>query len=387
MAEQEELDLAGMSAAFESARGASVVEAPVMEDTTTEAPVPSVATEIAPVIETSTKQVDTINYADWLAEKTEGFIKDEETLKTILPKAKGYDDLETKLKALEANVPQFVNEETKALYEAWANGDKQAVINYINESTKDYTTMSDIDVVRESLAKQHPQWSKKDIEIELRAEYGKQLELIDISTIDKDDSPDEYREAIRHNELVEENSLRLQRAARDSRILLSENQKKIELPKPAKAESTTAAPQRNTEQEAQIMQKWINDVETEVSNLPPIKYAIDDKEVEYSYTPEQQKEFTEKMKNFHIGNFAKERGWLNEDGTTNAKALSEDVRWLLDRDKIVKSVVTQVDTQSTKNALKKIKNIPDTVSGTTEINAEPGSLAEAMAAARTKAGW
>jgi len=380
------LEDAGLAAAFEAAMNGTstvdttTVEAPVAEPTTVEAPVTETQSEA--------KQQDTFNYAEWLSEKTEGFIKDEESLKTILPKAKGYDDLETKLKDLETKVPKFNNPESEALYKAWANGDKDAVVNYIKETTKDYKTMSDLDVVREALSKKNPGWSPQEVELEIRAEYGKQLQAIDLDSIEKEDElgriSQEYKDAVAHNERVEENQLRLSRAARDNRSFLLEQQSKIELPKISQAEAPQATSQQPTAEElAERQSAWEKNVLDNLPKLSNLKMNIDDKEVEYVRSDAEKKELTDYMKSFNIFTFAKEQGWTNEDGTPNPLKIAEDVQKLKKFDTIVKSFSSQVKTDVTKETLKKIKNVDNSLRSTTP-DGEPQSLEEAYARAR---GW
>ena len=379
MDENDVIDQPGLEAAFQQAlertpaASADVVQEPAPEPTPAATPEP-----------TPSAQPD---YWSVLSEKTGGVIKDEESLNAIMPKAKGYDDLETKLRDLETKIPSFKNDETKVLYEAWANGDKAAVVNYIRETEKDYKTMSDIDVVREALSKKNPDWTSKDVELELRAEYGKQLEMVDLNTIDQAEEPEAYEKALAHNERAEENLLRLQRAARDSRLQLIEQQSKIELPKLAQAqEAAVVSTQPTAEELEQRQAAWVRTVEDNIGQLNNIRQTIDDKEVEYSYNADELKAFGDKMKTFNIFNYAKERGWIGEDGSPDFIKLGRDVQKIEDFDKITKSFSTQVKTETTKDTLKKIKNIDDP-KRTVSPDDEPASFEDAYVQARQKAGW
>lgn len=386
MTEDLEIDQEGIAAAFEAARNGGTSSVDVVDKPTVVADPP--VTE-PPAIETLPQKTD-FNPSEYFKTATEGFIDSEEKFKEFIPKIKNYDDLETKLKAAEASKVEFKNSETEALYKAWANGDKDAVVNYIKETTKDYKTMSDVDVVRESLAKKNPSWSQKDVELELRAEYGKQLELIDLSDIDEKDEEgkytDEYKQAVAHNDRVEENQLRLQRAARDARISLIDQQSKIELPKIKEPEQAQVSNAPTEEEMAERTQAWLKSVEDNMPKLSNIKMNIDDKEVEYVRTDVEKKELHDYMKTFNLFKLAKDQGWQNEDGTPNPLKIAEDVDLLRNWGKIVKSTSTQVKTEATKDALKKIKNIT-TDTHTPEMDEEPQSLEEANEQARKKAGW
>lgn len=281
--------------------------------------------------------------------------------------------------------PEFKNEETKALYELWLNGDKEAVRNYIKETEKDYKTMSDLDVRREALRKTNPSWSAAEVELEIRATYGDNIQKIDLTEIQKEDEDgkitDEYKEAVAHNKEVDRNLLLLSRDARDDRHRLIEQQSKIELPQIKKEEPAAPPATAPTEQEiAERQAKWEKSVEEQLPELKGIKQTIDDKEVEYSFSDDDKAELAAKMKAFNIFNFAKERGWQNEDGTTNVLKLAEDVQKLTKFDTISKAFATQVKTDATKKALAKIKNIDD--KGRQSTDNEPQSLEEAFMQAK-----
>lgn len=311
-----------------------------------------------------------------------GKVKDENEFKSVLQKAEERDQLESKLKETEGKVINFTNEESKRLYELIASGNEEEAAKYLSEKRRDYATMSDSDVVRASLQKQHPDWTAKDVELELRAEYGKQLELIDLIKIDKEEEPQEYKEAEQHNERVEENLLRLQRAARDARLTLIEQQKQIKLPEIQKAPEATTPTAPTAEELAAQQEKWQKSVDEVLPKLGSIKQTIDDKEVEYSFSDEETKEFGDYMKTFNLLNFAKERGWYNEDGSTNVLKLAEDVRKFNNMDKINKAFATQTKTETTKKVIAEIKNIDPIKRGTGDDM--PQSLEEAYWQARDK---
>lgn len=387
MPEQIEIDQSGLAAAFEAARNPQpVAEAPVAE-TSAVVETPVVETP-APTPAPETKQ---FNPSEWLKESTEGLIDSEERFKEFIPKIKGYDDLETKLKAAEANKIEFTNDETKQLYELWAAGDKKAVRDYIAETERDYNVMSDLDVIRTDIAKKHPEWDSKGIELEVRGVYGKQLNPVDLTTIDETDEDkkitQEYKDALAHNEKVEENAIRIQRDARDFRAQLIDKQSKIQLPEIKKAEATPPATNAPSEQDVQrIADAYLKDVQEKLPELKGIKQTINDKEVEYSFTDTEKSELSAYMKDFNIFKFANERGWYNVDGTTNVVTLAQDVQKLLKFDTISSSFGSQIATATKKDVLKDIKNISDPAKPALE-DAEPDSLGNAYTQARQKAGW
>lgn len=345
---------AALEAAQNKGKETPVSEVPVIETTVVETPTPE-----KPVVETPVDQ-NKPNYAEYLKTASEGFFDSEDKFKEFVPKIKNYDSLETKVKELETKIPTFKNPESEALFNAWTTGQKEDVINYIRETQKDYKTMSDYDVRVEALSKDNPNWTRAEVELEMRTTYGDQLEKIDLSTIDKELEPEEYKDAVAHNKEADRNALLLQRDARDDRYKLIEAQSKIELPTIKKADAPAPTNQPTEAELADAAAKWVKNVEDNLPKLSSIKMNIDDKEVEYVRSDDEKKELTEYMKSFNIFNFAKESGWYNEDGTPNSLRIAEDVHFLKNREAVTKSFATQVKTNTTKDVFKQIKNVDGT---------------------------
>lgn len=278
--------------------------------------------------------------------------------------------------------PEFKDENAKALYEHFTSGNTDAVYNYLSEIKKNYDTMSDIDVVKENLAKANPLWTPQDIDLEIRAEYGKQLEKYNLDDFDKDVDPEGYAKAEAHNERAEENLLRLQRAARNARVSLKEKQKTIELPK-IQQEAPQAAPvaEYTPEQIEEAKRNWANAAEQQVAALADYKFQVgDDKnpeEVVFAVTPEEKAARVDAMKKWNGGDFMTARGWMNTDGTFNLLKIAEDVHTLENATKMVKSAYTQGITKGKKDAIAKdIKNIDTEQNRATTVPGTPVNAAD-----------
>ena len=323
-----------------------------VEDETTETSAEETTTTQEETTATTEKE---LNYAEYLTTKSGGLFKSEEDFIAALDKVKNYDSLETKLRDTETKLPQFKNEETKAWFDLVTSEEgKKALKEYISETDKDYHTMSDIDVRREALQKEHPQWSKKDIDLELRHKYGKDLELKDTAGLEDD----ELESAETHNAQVEKNLELLAVHARDDRYSLIEKQKLITLPEIKKTETTTQPAQLTEAEIAEGKLKWQRNVEETLPKLSNIKTDIDDKGVEYISTDDDKAALASKMKDFNIIKFfGEERGWQNPDKTWNALKIAEDVRFLTEGTKVIKSIAGQVKTEAIRATMAKIKGI------------------------------
>lgn len=255
--------------------------------------------------------------------------------------------------------PEFKDELSRTIYEALTSGNQEAidqVHSYLNEAKKDYTSMSDYDVIREQLKKDNPKWTDKDVQIELKTKYGTIKEKIDLNGIDQENDPERYAEAEGYNERIENQELLMSRDARDARYALEESRKTIELPKINKPESQVQ-PQYTEEEILEINQKWEADVDLAIPNLSDRKYRVGDEEVTYKATPEEKAELSTMMKNFDDVEYLTKRGWYDEQGNINILKVAEDVRTLEKTDKIIASIGTQLKTTAKKEVIADIKQI------------------------------
>lgn len=260
--------------------------------------------------------------------------------------------------------PEFKNDKSKDLFNRLTNAEdhKQAekeVLDYLREKNRDYTVMSDVDIVKSALRKENPTWTKDDVDLKMRRMYGKDLNKIDTSSIDADLDPEKYENALKHNENVENALADLCLDALQKRPVLIQAQQELELPTIQQQESA-AQPNQPTQADIEAANaQWLKTVEASLPSLSQIKQIIDDKEVVYDLNDTDKKELGDDIKNFNLLNFSKARGWQNEDGTPNILKLAEDVLKLKSFDKISKSYATQIKTETTKDVLKQIKNVDD----------------------------
>lgn len=261
-------------------------------------------------------------------------------------------------------LPEFKSDKAKQLFEQLTTAEdpkaaEKTVLEYLREKNRDYTVMSDMDVVKAALRKENPTWTKDDVDLKIRRTYGKNLNTIDLNAIDKDIDPDGYEKAVQHNEDVENALSDLRLDALQKRPMLIQQQQELELP--SIKQQQAPAPVGPTPEEVEAAnQQWLQAVESSLPALSEIKQTIDNKEVVYALNDDDKKGLQEKIKNFNLLSFSKERGWQNEDGTPNVLKLAEDVLKLENFDKISKSYATQMKTEATKDVLRSIKNVDDT---------------------------
>jgi hypothetical protein len=247
-----------------------------------------------------------------------------------------------------------MSDDAKKLLEALQAGNEDELFNYLSEKRKDYNTMSDYDVVKENIIRSNPNWTEKDIAIELKSKYGVLSAKKDLSEIDEDIYPDEYKSAVEFNELIEERETILARDAREARRVLDEQKKNIEFPK-----LTQEVQNQPTDEEiAEANKQWEAMVVSEVPKISDFKYKLNGEDVVYKITEEERTNLTETMKGFNASEYLSKRGWFDQEGNPNILKISEDVYKLENQGKMIGSVATQIKTATRKEVISRdIKNI------------------------------
>jgi len=250
-----------------------------------------------------------------------------------------------------------------------ADLDEDALYEYLSLKKTDYSTVPDIDVVAGFISSEHPNWDTDDIEFELEQKYGSALfeDKIDLSEIDKDVYPDEYKEAVKINKEIDKAQKLLKRDALEKRDELEALKQNIQLPtsgnkqpdnnvsKPSEEETQQGLSQ---EQIQYLQQQWLDSVERDVPSVNEFKFNLGDEEVSYKVTEVEQQQLVQKMRDFNAESYLVDRGWVNQDGTPNVKKITEDVYILENAEKMFKSGWTQAKEKAKMDIIgKDIKNI------------------------------
>jgi len=260
-------------------------------------------------------------------------------------------------KVVETPKPELpeLNADAKRIYEALAQGKEEEVLKYLSEKRKDYSVMSDFDVVKEGLRKEHPDWTDKRLDLEFKTKYDIPTKK-DLSQIDADVYPDEYEKAQAFNDLVDQKENLLALQAEDYRIQLESKKQQIEFP--AITNDNTISNEPTPEQIAEANRQWESMVVSELPKLSDFKYKVNGEDVIYKITNEEKVSLTETMKGFNTGEYLTKRGWFDQEGNPNILRITEDVYRLENEGKMIGSVATQIKTATRKEVISKdIKNI------------------------------
>jgi hypothetical protein len=272
--------------------------------------------------------------------------------------------------------PQYEYEEEDEYYEPQYEAsvtledlDEDTIYEYLSIKKTDYTSVPDIDVVAGFISSEHPNWDTDDIEFELEQKYGSALfeDKVDLSEIDKEIYPDEYKEAVKINKEIDKAQKLLKRDALEKRVELEDLKQNIQLPISGQQtddnvnEYQVEEPQQqglSPEQIEYLQQQWLDSVERDVPSVNEFKFNLGDEEVSYKVTEDEQEQLVQKMRDFNAEEYLLDRGWLNQDGTPNVKKITEDVYILENAEKMFKSGWTQAKEKAKMDIIgKDIKNI------------------------------
>ena len=136
------------------------------------------------------------------------------------------------IKEVEKIVEKYpeMDEYTRELFDALMEGKEDVLLNYLSEKNRDYTKMSDYDVVKANLRKANPHYSDEDAALKIEMQYG-EIVKVDLNSLDEEKEPEIYAEAVAHNKAVERNQKLLKLDAVEARNALESSKKEIKLPK------------------------------------------------------------------------------------------------------------------------------------------------------------
>lgn len=251
--------------------------------------------------------------------------------------------------------PKTIDARTKQILDALTKGGPEAekvLKDYLDNKLKDYSTMPEADVLREHMKSVNPDWTDKDIELEMKQKYKAIPEKIDLDEIDEYDT-EAIAQATEHNETVDYLLNVREREARIARQALEAQKENIQLP----VISDNFQEPLSELEIAEMNQKWEAEVEAAIPNLSDVVYQVGGEEVTYKADAAEVQGIKAIMKDFNDVEYLTKRGWYNENGSMNIAKVAEDVRLLENHAKIVASMGTALANKGLVKATKDIKNL------------------------------
>jgi len=262
----------------------------------------------------------------------------------------------------------FKNEVSKKVFDSIVSGNYAEVAPIIYEQTvlSNLDKLSDEEVLKLMIQYENPDMTDTDIQKEYNDRYSHEEEKKDTSFMTEDEVA-EYNKSV---ERAKKRALKeIKKDARDAVKYLSEKKVDIELPNISEYMKSMAPKSVDNSKEVEEYNKYIQSerakYESSIDNgLEAVKpfemdYKDDDVSFKVNFIPNKEDltSMKDDLKKFTLEDFYGPRYYDAEKGEYKTSALAEDIYWLNNRDKIIKSIVSQAVSSAKANMLKNIKGV------------------------------
>jgi hypothetical protein len=257
---------------------------------------------------------------------------------------------------------KFANEESEKVHNLLVSGEIDKALDILNEQKrlKEADKLPPADIIKLNLQYQNKDFSSEDINELFSERYA-----IPDAPERKDDETDEEFESRteKYNKEVQKVENRIKRDAKPAITELQKLQNEIVLPDIKKEIPEPKAPtQEELDNAKKVEELFFKDLNEGSKNFNSYNATFKDEEVEikvnYPVTKAEKEALTPLLKNAYdnLPAFFTELGWTEKDGKVTGK-LVEDLHLLLNRDKVISKLVSEVGNKRHEASIKAIKNI------------------------------
>ena len=262
----------------------------------------------------------------------------------------------------------FKNEVSQKVFESIVSGKYEEVAPIIYEQTvlSNLDKLSEEEVLKLMIQYENPDMSEEDVYKEYNDRYGIDVENKDTEYMTEEEVA-EYNKSV---ERAKKKALKeVKKDARDAIKYLSDKKVDIELPNIQEYMKSMAPKPVDNSKEIDEYNKYIqserakyeSSIDNGIESVKPyeIEYKDDDVNFKLNFTPNKDDLFSMKddLKKFTLEDFYGPRYYNQEKGEYNTNVLAEDLYWINNRDKIIKSIVSQAVSSAKADMLKKIKGV------------------------------
>lgn len=263
---------------------------------------------------------------------------------------------------------EFKNELSKKVFDAIISGKYSDIAPIISEQAKlsNLDKLPTEDLIKMQMKYENPDMSDADINKEFAERYEFEEEKVDTSFMTDE-------EIASHNKSIEKSKKKLdkemKRDARDAAKFLSEKREDIDIPNINDYMKSFAPKQQDNSKEVeeynkymqQERQKYEDSIEPSLEKVPTFEMDYKDDEVNFKVNFAPNKEdlgaMKDKLKSFTLEDYFGPKYYNQEKGEYNTAKLADDIYWMENREKIVKSIVSQAVSSAKADMLRKIKGV------------------------------
>lgn len=262
----------------------------------------------------------------------------------------------------------FKNDISKKVFEAILAGNYSEVAPIIYEQSvlSNLDKLSPQDAIKLQMQYENPDMTDADIEKEFRDRYEFEEDRIDTEFMTEEEIKAHQKRIEKEKKSFEKE---LKRDARDAVKFLSEKRQEIDIPNineyinskaPQAPDNSKEIEEYNAFMEAE-RRKYEDSIEPSLQKITPFELEFKDDDVNFkvNFTPtkEDLDGMKDKLKAFTLEDYFGPEYYNQEKGEYNTTKLAEDIYWRENREKIVKSIVSQAVASAKADMLKKIKGV------------------------------
>jgi hypothetical protein len=281
----------------------------------------------------------------------------------------------------------FKNEISKKVFDAILAGNYSEVAPIIYEQSvlSNLDKLSPQDAIKLQMQYENPDMSSEDIEKEFKDRYEFEEERVDTEFMTEEEIKAHQKRVEKDRKSFEKD---LKRDARDAVKFLSEKKEDIDIPNineyinskaPQAPDNSKEIEEYNTYMESE-RKKYEDSIEPSLQKITPFELEFKDDEVNFkvNFTPNKEdlEGMKDKLKAFTLEDYFGPEYYNQEKGEYNTAKLAEDIYWRENREKIVKSIVSQAVASAKADMLKKIKGV--------SIGDAPSSSSSSNTSSRTE---
>ena len=262
----------------------------------------------------------------------------------------------------------FKNDISKKVFEAILAGNYSEVAPIIYEQSvlSNLDKLSPQDAIKLQMQYENPDMTDADIEKEFRERYEFEEDKVDTEFMTEEEIKAHQKRVEKEKKSFEKE---LKRDARDAVKFLSEKRQEIDIPNindyinskaPQTPDNSKEIEEYNLFMEAE-RKKYEDSIEPSLQKITPFELEFKDDEVNFKVNFVPSKEdldgMKDKLKAFTLEDYFGPEYYNQEKGEYNTAKLAEDIYWRENREKIVKSIVSQAVASAKADMLKKIKGV------------------------------
>lgn len=295
------------------------------------------------------------------------------------------------LRKLKDQKPQFefVNEDSKKLYEAFSSGKEDDIYNYLSKkkeverlSSAEVNEQTALDILKLSIKSKNEDLTNTEVDFLLKKQYSFPKE----PKQGLDELDDDFE--ARMNDWKEQVAEKKQEMIINAKLAKKEIEQlksTIQLPTYEQKVESSIDPKELAKQE-QLYKEFQSELAATVKNYQGInvKTKCEDAEILLTFSPkdDEKQQLQTKLNDFNVDDYFSPR-WMTQDGKINSQKMMDDIYWLENKEAILQKIANESAAQMSlhirqKNSNLKLNTDPTPTIPNTEVQQQRDALVKGI---------